>query len=166
MEIHPLQTEDILTLVAGFDKLGWNKPASLFEGYFNDQTEGIRQVWVAWQSEEIAGYVTLKWESEYRPFCKANIPEINDLNVFPPYRNQGIATALIEKCEEEALKKGDTIGLGVGLYDGYGNAQKRYVKMGYIPDGLGITYNNKRVNYDDQVTLDDDLVLWFTKKIR
>jgi hypothetical protein len=38
-----------------------------------------------------------------------------------------------------------------------------YVNGNYIPDGRGITYNCETVLPEKQVTLDDDLVLWFTK---
>ncbi|MFA6303282.1 MAG: hypothetical protein WC627_09150 [Legionella sp.] len=60
----------------------------------------------------------------------------------------------------------NTVGIGFGLYDGYGNAQKMYIARGYVPDGLGITYNYQRVEYGTQVPLDGDLVLWFTKKLK
>ena len=83
------------------------------------------------------------------------------------YRKKGIASELISIAEKEAKQIGNTIGLGVGLYggidDGYGAAQKLYIKLGYKPDGLGITYNEKRVSYGQQVVLDDNLILWFTK---
>lgn len=38
-------------------------------------------------------------------------------------------------------------------------------QRGYLPDGLGITYNYNRVDYNYKVSMDDDLVLWFTKKL-
>ena len=85
---------------------------------------------------EFAGYITLKWNSLYQSFKNQGIPEIMDLNVLPPYRNHGIATALLDMAELEAVKKQNKAGIGVGLYDGYGSAQR----------------------------LDDDLVLWFTKE--
>jgi GNAT superfamily N-acetyltransferase len=88
-----------------------------------------------------------------------------DFNVLPPYRNQGIGLELLQTAEATVAKRSPIVGLGVGLYSGYGNAHKMYIKTGYIPDELGITYNYKRVEYGEQVVLDDDLVLWFTKKL-
>jgi hypothetical protein len=67
---------------------------------------------------------------------------------------------------KEAGKFYDIVGLGVGLYDGYGSAQKLYIAKGYKPDGLGITYDYKSIEPGSQVCLDDDLVLWFTKKLK
>ena len=55
------------------------------------------------------------------------------------------------------------IGIGVGLYKDYGFAQKLYVRMGYIPDGNGITYNYQPVKAGDSYPVDDDLLLWFKK---
>lgn len=40
-----------------------------------------------------------------------------------------------------------------------------YVKRAYIPDGHGATYNYKYVTPGKEYLLDDDLVLWFTKKL-
>ena len=67
-------------------------------------------------------------------------------------------------AELEAVKKQNKVGIGVGLYDGYGSAQRLYIKRGYIPDGLGVTYNYNHVTPGANVCLDDDLVLWFTKE--
>ena len=89
-----------------------------------------------------------------------------DLNVLPPYRNKGIGSALMDIAEMEVGKNNTIVGIGFGLYDGYGNAQKLYIARGYVPDGLGITYNYSRVEYGTKVPLDDDLVLWFTKKLK
>ncbi len=74
------------------------------------------------------------------------------------------------EAEQEAAKQCDTVGIGVGLYagedGGYGAAQRLYVNRGYIPDGKGITYNYKPAKPGVSYTLDDDLILWFIKKLR
>jgi GNAT superfamily N-acetyltransferase len=63
------------------------------------------------------------------------------LNVLPDYRKQGIGTKLIEACEQAEKEQGRAlIGLGVGLTADYGNAQRLYIHLGYIPDGRGIHY--------------------------
>lgn len=43
------------------------------------------------------------------------------------HRNKGIGSLLIETAEREAFKDNDTVGLGVGLYKDYGQAQKIYI---------------------------------------
>lgn len=163
LEIKSLAEQDIPTIVLAFQNLGWNKPAAQFEKYLYEQNIGERNVWVAWLKDEFAGYITLKWHSDYSPFKERSIPEINDLNVLPKYRENGIGSKLLELSENEALIKGQFVGIGVGLFSDYGNAQKLYVKRGYVPDGRGITYKNKIVHYGEHLTVDDDLVLWFIK---
>ena len=77
----------------------------------------------------------------------------------------GIAGKLIDEFEKIASETSETIGIGVGLYKDYGSAQRLYCKKGYIPDGNGIQYNYEQV-MPGNVIVDDDLNLYFTKKIR
>lgn len=160
-----LSQKDIPHIVAAFTKIGWDKPATLYQQYFQEQESNQRCVWVAFKNEAFAGYVTLKWHSAYPHFKNNNIPEINDLNVLPQFRKQGIASMLLDLAEAEAQKKGACVGLGVGLYADYGNAQKLYIKRDYAPDGHGITYNYQLVKPGDSVRVDDDLILWLVKKL-
>ncbi len=157
---------DILLVVDKCAQDNWPKPASTFEAYLYDQIKGERTVCLAFFEAHFAGYVTLKITSAYPFFSEHNIPEINDLNVLPSSRRKGIGSALLAWAEQEAQKHSTVIGLGVGLYDGYGNAQQLYCKRGYLPDGLGITYKNQRAVYGTTVEVDDDLILWFVKKLR
>lgn len=166
LEIKPLAKPNIPIIVSAFQKLGWDKSTELFEKYLAEQQNGERNIWVAWIGDEFVGYITLKWISDYIHFKERSIPEINDLNVLPEYREQGIGSKLLNLCELEAFKKGNFVGIGVGLFSDYGNAQKLYVKRGYIPDGHGITYKNNTVTFGEHVIIDDDLVLWFIKEIK
>lgn len=164
-----LSSDHIPSISEAFNQIGWNKPASLFAGYLKDQEAGERLVWVAHFKGEFAGYVTLKWQSKYPSFKAKKIPEVMDLNVLPAYRKIGVGSLLLDTAEKEALTKSQIIGIGVGLYvgedGGYGPAQKLYVKRGYIPDGKGITYNYEPTIPGNSYPLDDDLVLWFTKRL-
>jgi ribosomal protein S18 acetylase RimI-like enzyme len=166
MKIRPFLSDDIELIVDHFAKHGWHKPTSTFETYWREQTNNERLIWLAFYKQQFAGYITLKWNSPYSPFKKYNIPEIMDLNVLPPYRGKGIGFALLKTAEREAGKQHDVVGLGVGLYRDYGSAQKLYVRNGYMPDGLGVTYQYQTVEPGANVCLDDDLVLWFTKKLK
>lgn len=163
-ELQPFSEKDIDTIVVSFAHADWPKPRSTFEVYLEEQQNAKRVVWVAYSDQQFAGYVTLKWESQYKPFRKNNIPEIMDLNVLPAFRCVGIGTALLLAAETEAYTKHDVVGLGVGLYPDYGAAQRLYVKRGYTPDGLGLTYHYKPLNAGDSIILDDDLVLWFMRR--
>lgn len=169
-QIRPLIKEDIVVISEAFNQIGWNKPASVFEGYLKEAEQGERLVWVAHVHDQFAGYVTLKWQSQYSSFKEQNTPEIMDLNVLPSFRKIGLGSLLLNIAEKTAATKSEIIGIGVGLYagkdGGYGSAQRLYVKRGYIPDGKGITYNYQPTIPGNSYTLDDNLVLWFTKKLR
>jgi len=166
--IRDMHSADIPVIVAAFKKLNWDKPAATFEKYLEEQLNGIRKVWIAESGGNFAGYITLNFHSHYEPFNREKIPEIMDLNVLPPFRNQGIGSLLLDMAEETAFQHASAVGLGVGLYagedGGYGMAQRLYVRRGYIPDGNGLTWNYEKVAPGSQVVLDDDLVLWFTKR--
>lgn len=163
ISIRKLKKTDIPMIVERFAAHHWPKPTSTFEKYLDDQREGTRHVWLAFNDDQFAGYVTLANKSLYPPFKKNHTPEIMDLNVLPPFRNKGIGSLLIETAENEAFKTTHTVGIGVGLYKDYGQAQKIYVARGYQPNGQGITYNYQPIEPGKMVCLDDDLVLWFTK---
>lgn len=165
IEIRAFEEKDISLLVTEFTRHHWDKPQSTFDLYWHEQNINERIMWVAFHNGQFAGYVTLKWESSYQSFKEQHIPEIMDLNVLPPYRNKGIGTQLLEVAEQLASTQRSVVGLGVGLYDDYGSAQKLYIKKGYIPDGYGVTYNYQAVIPGDSAPVDDDLVLWFTKDI-
>jgi GNAT superfamily N-acetyltransferase len=164
IELRSFVPNDIELIVSSFVAADWPKPRSTFAQYLEEQNAGHRKVWLAYYDEKFAGYVTITWQSRYKPFRQNDIPEIMDLNVLPDFRYKGIGTALLQADETEAYARHAVVGLGVGLYPDYGDAQRLYVKRGYVPDGLGVTYNYERVQPGDSVNLDDDLVLWFLKR--
>ena len=43
--------------------------------------------------------------------------------------------------------------------------ERLYVRRGYIPDGNGLVYHDRVVTYGEQVSVDDGLVLCFTKAL-
>jgi GNAT superfamily N-acetyltransferase len=169
VQIRQLYINDIVTIVEAFNAIGWDKPRAIFEQYLMEQQAGERLVWLAFVQEHISGYITLKWQSLYKPFNDCNIPEIMDLNVLPQFRKIGIASHLLQVAEQEACTRSDVVGIGVGLYagqdGGYGAAQRLYVKSGYIPNGRGVTYNYQPTIPGNSYQLDDDLILWLTKKL-
>ncbi len=166
ISIRSLEKNDIDIIVSQFAQHNWPKPISIFETCLDQQQALQRIIWVGYYNDHFAGYVTLKWQSHYEPFLCQNIPEIMDLNVLPPYQKLGIGSALLKTAENAAFEKSPIVGIGVGLYAGYGSAQRIYVKNGYIPDGHGITYNYKPVAPGVNALVDDDLVLWFTKQLK
>lgn len=164
--VRPMHRGDIQ--VVAFERCPpWSTPEAMEERwnrYFQEQQEGLRTVGVVEREGLLLGYGSLNLRSEYPRF--ANIPEIQDVWIYEEFRGQGCATKLILWLEALAQKKGfGTVGLGVGLYADYGNAQKLYYHLGYCPDGNGITSKYKETVPGEPYTLDDDLILWLTKKL-
>jgi len=71
----------------------------------------------------------------------------------------------MDLAEEFAARNSKIVGIGVGLDADYGAAQRLYVLRGFISDGRGIVWQNRFPKYGEQVTVDDDLNLYFTKDL-
>lgn len=141
-----------------------------YHNYFHfclqENTDGKRVTFVAFDGNSVTGYVNVIFQSGYPYFKEKNIPEINDLYVVPVSRKHGIGKMLLETCEFYTRNLGyDFIGLGVGLYQSYGNAQRLYTKLGYQLDGNGLMYSNKPVSPGNSVIVDDELLLYLYKKL-
>ncbi|MFF2091064.1 GNAT family N-acetyltransferase [Paenibacillus sp. NPDC058174] len=143
----------------------WHSSSDYYEKCLAENREGIRVTLIAYYGKEMAGCCHLLYSSAYPDFKCNGIPEINDLNVFPAYRRRGIANAIFDELEAVAAKTGDKIGLGVGLYKDYGNAQMMYTQRGYVLDGNGIMYANEAVRPGTNVRVDDDLLLYLVKTL-
>ncbi|WP_246054229.1 GNAT family N-acetyltransferase [Paenibacillus anaericanus] len=120
---------------------------------------------MAFYEDQLAGCCHLLYESKYPFFQSDNIPEINDLNVFPEFRRKGIASKLFDEIESIAATTSKYIGLGVGLYKDYGNAQMMYGNRGYVMDGKGMTYSNIQVQPGHSVMVDDELLIYLVKEL-
>ncbi len=149
-----------------FAQMGWNKPETQYRHYLAEQSVGARTCLVAIVEGQFAGYVTVNWRPTYPGFSEQHIPEIQDLNVLPQFRRQGIASRLLDRAESEVARHSGVVGIGVGLHPGYNAAQRLYVNRGYIPDGRGVTYQDRFVHEGAHVVLDDQLVLHLTKRLR
>jgi GNAT superfamily N-acetyltransferase len=163
MLIRPLSSSDPEVISTAFIEIGWDKPSAQYWRYLEEQNAGVRDVLVALVDDRFSGYVTIVWQPEYAPFLANGIPEVQDFNVLPACRKRGIGTALMDRAENIISRRSDLVGIGVGMYPDYGNAQRLYVKRGYVPDGRGLTYKRNVIQPMESVVNDDDLVLYFTK---
>lgn len=165
-DIRTLRRIDAVALSAAFAAIGWSKPAEQFVRYAAEADTGNRTNWLATVDGEMAGYVTLRWDPDYPGIAGLGIPEIQDLNVLPQFRRRGIASAMLDQAEGVAARRSALVAIGVGLHPGYNAAQVLYVKRGYVPDGLGVTYGDRFVEEGETLPFDDSLVLHFTKQLR
>ncbi|HSU15028.1 GNAT family N-acetyltransferase [Longimicrobium sp.] len=162
VEVRRFEARDLDALAAAFAP--WPKPRELFERYLAEQGEDRRVVLVAWREMRVCGYVAVVWTPTYPRFRDEGIPEIQDLNVLPAFCRQGVGNRLLDEAERVAAARSPVVGIGVGLYDDYGAAQRIYVRRGYVPDGLGASYRDRIVRGGETVVMDDDLVLHFTRR--
>ena len=165
-EIREATYKDLNALREISSQLRQEKDVDYFEHQFERAGEGKRVVLIAAMNGENAGYCILNWEPKYGYFRSQNIPEIQDLNVLPAFRQRGFATRMIEYCEKAAVKKGRKLmGISFGLHAAFGPAQRLYVKIGYVPDGFGVTYDRKQVSAGEFRPVDDHLCLMMVKNL-
>jgi GNAT superfamily N-acetyltransferase len=165
IEMQSLNESHIECILNSFTEEGIKREAGYFTRCLQECRENKRISLVALFDGEFAGYLHVIFESKYPYFTQNSIPEINDLIVIPKFRRKGAATMLIRRAESIVSQKYSKIGLGVGLYKDYGQAQRRYFSLGYIPDGNGIIYDNKEVPPGSTVFVDDDLLIYLYKNL-
>lgn len=113
-----------------------------------------------------AGYAILNKQPKYGLYQKLGAPEIQDVFVLPEFRKQGVATALIKWCEEEAkTDRCDLIGISVGVSAKFADALSLYLNLGYRPDGQGVTSDRQTLVDGDMVEINDDLCLMLLKSL-
>lgn len=161
--IRQMKKVDIKLVYEVFNYHDIRKSLEYIHKCWEENLTGQRITLLAFCQCQFAGSLHLLATSHYPHFVQRGIPEINDFNVIPPFRKQGIGNALMEAIENIALNKYGVVGIGVGLYQSYGNAQRLYAKRGFIPDGQGVMYNEQPVAPGAEVRVDDDLNLYFTK---
>lgn len=166
LRLRPLLERDASVISLAFAEVGVHRPVRQFARYLAEQQQSIRQCWVALHDGAFAGYVTLHWNPLYSGIAGKGVPEIQDLNVLPTLRRLGIATRLLDRAEQSAATRAAFVAVGVGLHPGYNAAQRLYAERGYVPDGLGVTYEDRYVQAGELVRFDDELVLHLIKSLR
>ncbi len=160
-DIRQASAEDVPALYNLYEQIG-KEDAGYFEACFEKEC----LILIVSKDNKNIGFGVLNFQPKYRFYQKLNIPEIQDLNVVPEEREQGVATALLTAFENIARDQGaEYIGISVGLTKDYGPAQRLYAKQGYIPDGNGITYDREGVVAGQSYPVDDDLSLMLHKEL-
>ncbi|PHV71630.1 GNAT family N-acetyltransferase [Sporanaerobium hydrogeniformans] len=136
----------------------------LYTSYYEEQESGKRDVIIACSRNEIVGYVTIIWESNYEDFREQGIPEIKDIRVVEHYRRTGIATKLMDEAEVRIAEKATFSSAGVGLAEEYEAAQNLYAKRGYVPDGKGVFYMESYL-IDEQLEVSENQGLMMIKPL-
>jgi GNAT superfamily N-acetyltransferase len=158
-------TDDAAGVSRAFLHMGQVRSEWQFFDYVAEREAGIREAWVATWDGALAGIVTLHYNPLYVGVAGKGIPEIQDLMVVPEYRRRGVATHLLDQVEHDARARATHVAIGVGLHPGYNAAQRLYVLRGYVPDGLGVTYDDRYVEENELCRFDDLLVLHLIKTL-
>lgn len=140
----------------------WNKIDALFDSHLDPVYKTLDHCDVFYVEDK--GYAVLNNAPKYALYQRLNIPEIQDVFVLPEFRGQRLAKALIQYCESQV--KGEMVGISVPVSPQFGIAQRLYNKMGYIPDGNGVTYDREPCVHNSSVKLDNDLCLMMIKDLR
>lgn len=166
VRIRPMTNTDVSLVFQALNHHNIGKPLDYINRCWEENKTGERTTLIALHDDQFAGWLHLLKTSHYPHFVESGVPEINNFDVVPTLRRLGIGSALMDAVEKVAFDKHRIVGIGVGLYESYGNAQRLYVKRGYIPDGRGVMYKEQPVIPGTEVCVDDDLVLYFTKERR
>jgi len=139
----------------------WNKRDIIFKGHLDPIYQTLDYCDIYYVIDR--GFAIVNHNPKYSLYQKLGIPEIQDVYVLPNYRKQGIASDLIQYCEAQVAE--NTVGISVPVSPNYGAAQRLYYKLGYMPDGNGVTYNRQILSHNNRVKLDDDLCLMMVKDL-
>ena len=159
--------DDLSLLLAVATAMGTPAGRDDFPRCLAAQAAGDRMIFLAVDDAgALLGYVQLNFTPVYQPFKRLEIAEVQDLNVVPNARNQGIGAALVDLCEETVRARGGSdIGISVGLVPSFGAAQRLYIARGYRPDGAGLCYDDVPVRVGSMVAADDLLTIKLVKTL-
>ncbi len=163
--LRDIQKSDCQVINQAFQAQGWNKSVAQYMQYFAYQESGERDIILAELDGFFAGYLTIKWKSDYEPFQEKGIPEIVDFNVLQRFQRMGIGTKLMDEAERRIKKVSDFAGLGFGVTQDYGAAQILYFHRNYQPDGRGLIRNSKSIQLGENITIGHDIVFCLIKKL-
>jgi ribosomal protein S18 acetylase RimI-like enzyme len=164
--IRTAQESDIAALEAIIAAMGTVKTADYFQRQMMYQQSCKRLVVMIAVDGVDAGYCVLNWDPKYTLFRKLALPEIQDINVLHEFRRMGLASSMIAYCEDLARARGiEHMGISVSVSGKFAPAQRLYAKLGYIPDGGGVTYDRKPVTHGEFRPVDDQLCLMLLKAL-
>jgi GNAT superfamily N-acetyltransferase len=133
------------------------KPLEQFAAYREEEYRHERLMLIARRHDDvgaIAGYATLRWQPWYEGFRSQGIPELVDLNTLPAWQRRGVGAALVGACEHTVATRGfRRMGISVEHSRAYAGAERLYRRLGYAPDGLGVSPVDNELHLVKELTL-------------
>lgn len=164
VKIRTMEFEDTQTLLE-YNYLEYRYVAGYYMNCPKVREQGKKYVFNAEIDGRTAGYITLRLNSDKGPFAWEGIPELEDVHVFREFRHKGIGNMLLAAAEDKASEISNTISVSVGLHSGYGEAQRIYIRRGYIPDGSGVWYEGEPLKPYAKCFNNKNLVIYLSKKL-
>jgi GNAT superfamily N-acetyltransferase len=99
----------------------------------HDQSLSYISFFVAWLHDNPVGHALVRWLGPRAEIVRKDYPdcpEIYRLKVLKEFRSQGIATAIIKRCEEEAFKRRRLL-IGLGTDPSITPKDNLYKRLGY-----------------------------------
>ncbi|GAX60258.1 acetyltransferase [Candidatus Scalindua japonica] len=117
----------------------------------HDQSLSIHTFFVAWINGNPVGHALVRWSGPREETVRKNhpdCPEIYRLRVLKEFRSQGIATAIIKKCENEALKINCRL-IGLGTHTNIAAEDNLYIRSGYKLSKVGSYIDTYKTRLED-----------------
>lgn len=147
LTIRPIEKSDLVKMDNTFDSEFGRTHADDLHG----QSLSEISFFVDFMNGNPVGHALVRWlgprdervRREY-PDC----PEIYRVRVLKEFRSQGIATAIIKKCENEALKKHCSL-IGLGTHSNITLKDNLYIRLGYEPSTVNSYTDTYKTRSDD-----------------
>ena len=117
----------------------------------HDQSQSSLSFFVAWLNGNPVGHALVRWLGPRVKTVRENYPdcpEIYRLRVLKEFRSQGIATAIIKKCENEALERQCSL-IGLGTHSNITSKNNLYIRLDYEPSTVGNYIDTYKAKSDD-----------------
>jgi len=131
-------------------------------------TRELEMAIVPWSNEEKAAFLHMQFEAQHRHYqmffpsaqylllFDGDVPvgriyldrrgremHVMDIAILPPFRNQGLGTALIREVMDNAFADGMSVGLHV---ENFNPARRLYDRLGFLPVGEDGVYIRMTAN--------------------
>ena len=117
----------------------------------HDQSLSRISFFVAWLDGNPVGHALVRWLGPREETLRKDYPdcpEIYRVRVLKEFRSQGIATAIIKKCEDEALKRQRLL-IGLGTHSNITSKDNLYIRLGYEPSTVGRYIDTYKTRLED-----------------